>query len=403
MNMSARHILFVETEGDSLQTLMRGLAGSHDDWHIVRIAEADAALEMLSQRVFCVVMASFGEKHGDCEHFLQEVQSRAPAVIRFALLPDAAEADGFTGLESAFQCFPAHCPSTEMAVAISRGIDVWLQCRENARLTNLLSNLRNIPTPPRLYFEIREELNSPNGDARSVAAIISRDPSVSAKILKVANSGFYAVPRSVTDIRDAITFLGADTVVTLVLASHVFTRMPVPGVNLDALWKHSLTVSAMAQQIAAQEGGDRLTVNTAGVAGLLHDIGELILLTNVPDIYYPMIRRFAGEESALLAMELEHFGVTHAQLGSYVLSLWSLPDAVIDAVALHHDSTQHAGDTASLTNKAVFAAERFLQEESCGDHEGGFPDKELESCLGSTREKIQHWRESCVQLLAKSI
>jgi putative nucleotidyltransferase with HDIG domain len=289
-----------------------------------------------------------------------------------------------------------------MAVAISRGIDVWLQCRENARLTNLLSNLRNIPTPPRLYFEIREELNSPNGDARSVAAIISRDPPVSAKILKVANSGFYAVPRSVTDIRDAITFLGTDTVVTLVLASHVFTRMPVPGVNLDALWKHSLTVSAMAQQIAAQEGGDRLTVNTAGVAGLLHDIGELILLTNVPDIYYPMIRRFAGEESALLAMELEHFGVTHAQLGSYVLSLWSLPDAVVEAVALHHDSTQHAGDTASLTNKAVFAAERFLQEESCGDHEAGFPDKELESCLGSTREKIQHWRESCVQLLAKS-
>ena len=61
MNMSARHILFVETEGDSLQTLMRGLAGSHDDWHIVRIAEQDAALEMLSQRVFCVVMQALAK------------------------------------------------------------------------------------------------------------------------------------------------------------------------------------------------------------------------------------------------------------------------------------------------------------------------------------------------------
>ena len=401
--MSARHILFVETEGDSLQTLMRSFADRHDDWHIVRVAEADAALEMLSQRVFCVVMASFGTKQGDCEHFLHAVRSLAPAAIRFALLPDSAGADGSIELESACQCFPAHCPPTEIAVAISRGIDVWLQCRDNARLTRLLADLRNIPTPPQLYFEIREELNSSNSDARSIAAIISTDPSVSAKILKVANSGFYAVPRSVTEMRDAITFLGIDTVVTLVLAAHVFKRLPVPGVNLDALWQHSLTVSAMAQQIVIQEGGDRLTVNTAGVAGLLHDIGELILLANVPDIYYPMIRRFAGDEDARLAMELEHFGVTHAQLGSYVLSLWSLPDAVVEAVALHHDVSRHAGDTASLTNKAVFAAERFLQEESSDCQETEFHDRELENCLGSTQEKIRHWREACVQRLAKTL
>lgn len=401
--MSARHILFVETEGDSLQTLMRSLADRHDDWHVVRVAEADAALELLSQRVFCVVMVNFGTKQGDCENFLRAVRSLAPAAIRFAQLPDTAGADGSIELESACQCFPAHCPPTEIAVAISRGIEVWLQCRDNARLTKLLADLDNIPTPPQLYFDIREELNSSNSDARSIAAIISTDPSISAKILKVANSGFYAVPRSVTEMRDAITFLGVDTVVTLVLAAHVFKRLPVPGVNLDALWQHSLTVSAMAQQIVIQEGGDRLSVNTAGVAGLLHDIGELILLANVPDIYYPMIRRFAGDEDARLALELEHFGVTHAQLGSYVLSLWSLPDAVVEAVALHHDVSRHAGDTASLTNKAVFAAERFLQEESSDCQETEFHDRELENCLGSTQEKIRHWREACVQRLAKTL
>jgi len=401
--MSVRHILFVETEGDSLQTLMRGFAGSHNDWHIVCVAEADAALELLSQRVFCVVMASFGGKQGDCENFLREVQSLVPAVMRFALLPDTAGVDGCIELASACQCFPAHCPSTEIAVAISSGIDVWLQCRDNARLTKLFADLDNIPTPPRLYFDIREELNSSNSDARSIGAIISSDPSISAKILKVANSGFYAVPRSVTEMRDAITFLGVDTVVTLVLAAHVFKRLPVPGVNLDALWQHSLTVSAMAQQIVVQEGGDRLTVNAAGVAGLLHDIGELILLANVPDIYYPMIRRFAGDEDARLVMEREHFGVTHAQLGSYVLSLWSLPDAVVEAVALHHDVSRHAGETAALTNKAVFAAERFLQEESSDCQEREFHDGELENCLGSTQEKIRHWREACAQRLAKTL
>ncbi len=401
--MSVRHMLFVEPEGDTLQTLMRVLAVSHDDWHIVRSTDADAALEILSQRLFCLVMASFGNKHEDCEHFLREVQSRVPAAIRFALLPDVSDTDGFTGPESAFQSFPETSPSNEMVVAISRGVDVWSQCRGNSQLTDLLSNLRNIPTPPRLYFEIREALNSPSGDLRSVAAVVSRDPAISARILKVANSGFYAVPRSVTEIQEAITYLGTDTVMSLVLAAHVFTRMPVPGVNLDKLWKHSLTVSALAQQIALQEGGDRATVSTAGVAGLLHDIGELILLANVPDIYYPIIRRFVGNEPALLAEELEQFGATHAQLGACVLSLWSLPDAVVEAVGFHHDFSRHTGDPVSLTNKAVFAAEKFLQEDTSGCADTASRDKELESCLGSTRETIQGWRDACVDLLAKSI
>ena len=401
--MSARHILFVETEGDTLKRLMQALADEQQGWHIVRLADAEAALEMLSQRPFCVVMASFGGKHEECEEFLREVQRRAPAVIRFALLPDAPQADQSTDLEAAIQCFSATCSTAEIAAAIGRGIAVWQKCQGNVRLTNLLSNLRTIPTPPRLYFEIRDELNSPNGDARSIANIISRDPSISAKILKVANSGFYAVPRSVTDLRDAITYLGVDTVATLVLAAHVFNRMPIPGINLDALWKHSLTVSALAQHVAIQEGGDRLTINTAGVAGLLHDIGELILLTNVPDIYYPIIRSFAGDEDALLAREVEHFGVTHAQFGSYVLSLWSLPDAVVEAVALHHDCSQHAGTDAPLTNRAVFAAERFLQEELSGRDETAAHDRELECCLGSTSETIQGWRDACAELLAKSI
>jgi putative nucleotidyltransferase with HDIG domain len=400
--MSVRHILFVETEGDSLLALMRDLAGSHHDWQIVRIAEADAALELLSQRAFCVVMANFGGQQEECQRFLHNVQKLTPEVMRFALLPDAAGTHGSFELESAYQCFPMHCPGTEIVVAMSRGIDVWLQCRKNERLAHLLSDLGNIPTPPRLYFEIREELNSPNSDSKTIARIVSTDPLISAKILKVANSGFYAVPRSVTEMRDAITLLGVDTIATLVLATHVFNRMPVPGVNLDALWKHCLTVSVMAQQIVLQEGGDRLAVSIAGVAGLLHDIGELILLAKLPDIYYPMIRRFAGDGDARLAMELERFGVTHAQLGAHVLSLWSLPDAVVQAVALHHDASQHVCDAASLTNKAVFAAERFLRQESFGCAEAGADDKELERYLGSTHEQIQHWRQACIQLLDKT-
>jgi HD-like signal output (HDOD) protein len=399
--MSTRHILFVETEGTALQTLARTLSGTHDDWQIVRVAEPDAALELLSQRVFSVLIGSFGNEHAECDTFLRQVQVRTPAVIRFALSPEPIEDAAAPMLESACQCFPASCAATELLIALRRGIRVWQRCRDNTALTNLLSELRTLPTPPRLYFEIRDELDSATSDARSVAQILARDPALTAKLLKIANSGFYALPRGVTDIRDAVTFLGTDVVTSLVLATHVFDRMPAPGVNLDALWKHSLTASALARHVAAQEGGDRLTITTAGVAGLLHDIGQLVLLANAPDIYYPMLRCAGGDENTLLGMELDQFGTTHAELGSHVLSLWSLPEAVVEAVALHHDCTRYATETVAVTNKAVFVAEWFLQESALHDQSGA-RSTELEGCLDSPRGKIRDWREACAQLIAKS-
>lgn len=399
--MSTRHILFVETEGGALQTLMRSLTGTHDDWQIVRITEPDSALEILSQRVFSVVIASFGGNHADCDVFLSRVQSAAPAVIRFALLPGTQTDDAVPLVESACQCLSTDCGANELAAAIRRGVRVWQRCHDNAPLTDLLSDLRTLPTPPRLYFEIRDELDSTTSDARSVAQILARDPALTAKLLKVVNSGFYAIPRTVTDIRDAVTFVGTDMITSLVLAAHVFDRMPVPGVNLDALWKHGLTASALARHVAAQEGGDRLTITTAGVAGLLHDVGELILLANAPDIYYPMLRTASGDENTLLGLELTQFGVTHAELGAHVLALWSLPEAVVEAVALHHDCSRYATETVALTNKAVFVAEWFLQESVTHD-ESGSRSKELECCLDSARGKIRDWRETCAQLMAKS-
>jgi len=395
--MNTRQILFTETDGEALQRLMPELAGTHDDWEIVLAGNASAALELLSQRDFATVIASFGNDRENCEHFLQAVQQRAPAAVRYALLPEQAASNGADFPESAYQCFPGDCPPAELEAAIQRGLGVWRQCRQTPGLVALLANLHKIPTPPTLYFEIREELNSQDSNARSIAKIIGHDPALAAKILKVANSGFYALPRSITAIHEAISFMGTDTVTSLVLASHVFDRMPVPGLNLDAMWQHSLMVAALARHIATEEGGDRLTVNTAGVAGLLHDIGQLTLLSNVPELYQSMLRQAGGNENILLELEREQFGVGHPELGSYVLGLWSLPDAVVEAVALHHDCSGDNGQPASTTNSAVFSAEWVLQEFPTHDQSG--QRKQHDSPINASPDRIEGWREICAGLM----
>ena len=395
--MKVRQILFTETDGQALQRLMPQLAGAHDDWEIVLVGDADTAMDLLSRRAFTTVIASFGADSASCEHFLQAVRKHAPAAVRYALLPEPSGSHGTENPESAYQCFPIHCPPAEIEAAIQRGLGVWQRCSENTCLAALLSNLHRIPSPPTLYFEICDEINSQESDARSISEIIGHDPVLSAKILKVANSGFYALPRTITAIHEGISLMGIDTITSLVLASHVFDRMPLPGFALDSMWQHSLMVSALARHIAMEEGASRLAVNTAGVAGLLHDIGQLTLLSNAPEVYQSMLRKAGGDENTLLELEQEHFGVGHPELGSYVLGLWSLPDAVVDAVARHHVWPGNDEQSASLVNTAVFSAEWTLQTFPAYDEAGRHSKNDCP--LDASPDRIEDWRGICAQLM----
>lgn len=396
--MAVRHILFVEPRGDTLQRLLPPL-GSHDsNWRIVRVATAEAALDLLSQRQFALLFAHFAEQDDACDGFLHQAQRCSPATIRYALAANAPGRSEAPALDSAYQRFATDTPVSEIATAIGRGIRVWLQLREHPALTRLLADLRRIPTPPRLYFEIREALQAPESDARSVADMVSRDPALTARILKVANSGFYALPRTISETREAIALLGTDIVSSLVLAAHIFSSLPVPGVDLDGLWQHGLRVSALSRRIAADQGGSRQDINAAGVAGLLHDLGQLILLANGTDVYHAMLRNAAGDETALLEMERHHFGAGHPELGAFVLSLWSLPDAIVDAVAHHHDFSRCCEQPASPIAKAVYWAEFLLSGRHAHSREAG-DRTDAESAANCAGIQLAHWREACEELL----
>ena len=156
-------------------------------------------------------------------------------------------------------------------------------------------------------------------------------------------------------------------------------------------------VAALSRHIAAEEGADRLTVNAAGVAGLLHDIGQLTLLSNIPDLYQSLLRHAGGDESALLGMEREQFGIGHPELGSYILRLWSLPDAVTEAVALHHEWSGEGEHSAILVTKAIFTAEWLLREFSVQNQTD--QQSEHEYPFESLPGRIEDWRGLCEQLM----
>jgi putative nucleotidyltransferase with HDIG domain len=190
---------------------------------------------------------------------------------------------------------------------------------------------------------IVKEIQSPDTSLKKVGNIISQDVSMSAKILQLVNSSFFGLPRKITDPKQAAVYLGVDTLKSLVLSIDVFSSFTedaeLRGFPLAEMWKHSLMTGKLAQNIARAQTNDKKVVEEVMIAGMLHDIGKLILL-KVPK-QYNQVMDFI-EKSGCDRVEAEYavMKTSHAEMGAYLLGLWGIPDNVVEAVAFHHNPSK---------------------------------------------------------------
>jgi HD-like signal output (HDOD) protein len=199
--------------------------------------------------------------------------------------------------------------------------------------------LDRVPSIPSLYAEIVEKLQDPEVGADEIGEILLKDLAMTAKILKLVNSAFFGLGREISNPADAVTYLGMDTIKCLVLSIYAFSQFnnaKLGAFSIDALWKHSQRTAGVAREIARLEDADLKVMDEAFVAGLLHDIGKLVLASNFPAEYDQVIEASGGRTLALLEAEQKAFGANHAEIGGYLLGLWGLPVPVVEAIALHH-------------------------------------------------------------------
>ncbi len=210
-------------------------------------------------------------------------------------------------------------------------------------LRNMIAGIRRLPTLPQLYNLIVAEMQSKEPSLKKVGHIISQDVSMSAKILQLVNSNFYGLPLKIADPQQAAVYLGVDTLKSLVLSIDVFSSFTedaeLRGFSLAEMWKHSLMTSRLARDIARAVTSDGKAAEEAMVAGILHDIGKLILLK--APMQYKKVEDFI-EKSGCGRVEAEYavMKTSHAELGAYLLGLWGIPDNVVEAVAFHHNPSK---------------------------------------------------------------
>lgn len=204
------------------------------------------------------------------------------------------------------------------------------------QLDELVDEVSHLVSPPEIHLELEEAIESPYSSWQRVAEVIGQDPALSAQLLKLANSAYHA-QRHVDTLSRAVALLGTRILYDLAVgasAMSVFQRLSTEVLDLSAFWRHSLATGMIAKTLA--QHAHMLHPERLFVAGLLHEIGLLVLCMRLPELMDEVLARAQGDETRLAAEERKHLGYDHAEVGARLLELWQLPAATITAIRHHH-------------------------------------------------------------------
>lgn len=358
-----RHVLFVDDQPSILLGLERMLCPMRSQWRMTFCPNARAAIEVLRNDPADIVISDMRMPDTDGVAFLNEVRARWPETVRIILSGYADQGAALRSVAVAHQFLAKPCDPEIIFAKVGEAFD--LQNRMSRReLRKLVGGLSTLPRIPRSLQAINDALSEADVSLKKVAITIERDPGSAAKLLQLVNSAFFGLPRQVTNLVEAVAYLGVSRIRDIILATEVTDLFHCSAPELISIVQevndHSAMIAAKARQLVKPRHA-----HDAFTAGLLHDIGRLILATTAPDRYAP-IERKRREGHDLIELETEEFGVTHADVGAYLLRLWGLPLPLIDAVARHHDEIGPDASEHPIA-AAVKQAEAMAENESLAE------------------------------------
>ena len=333
-----KRVLFVDDEPHVLDGLRRMLGRMRQEWEMEFVTSGAAALACLAQRPFDIVVTDMRMPVMNGAQLLNEVKVRYPGIVRFVLSGHSNPELIMRSAGSAHQYLAKPCDAEMLTQTVKRSYALR-DLLSDTRLGAIVSGMTTLPVLPSVYTQLVKALSDEKTSPAEVGRIISQDMGMTAKVLQLINSAFFGIRRRIEDPAQAVFYIGLDTVRGLVLSVGVFSEFKgpmAPDLSLEALHKHCLDVGARAKQIAQGEGATPQLQGDAFIAGVLHDVGVLILIANCTREFRAVRSLSRARQMPLVEAERDVLGATHAELGGYLLGLWGLPDPVVEAVAFHH-------------------------------------------------------------------
>jgi len=356
-----KRILFVDDEPRVLKQVCEILAPQEGQWEMEFAQGGEHALKLLEAASFDVIVSDIKMPGMDGAALLNAVCQTHPGIVRIVLSSQNELEGALRAVPVAHQFLVKPCDLNTLRVAIERATSLS-GLLSSKLLASIVGSVRDLPVLPRTYLALRQALANPETSIKQIVRIVEQDVAVSAKILQIVNSSFFGLPREISTVRTAVSFLGIDMVQNLVLSAEVFRvfeqAAAIPGFSFEELHAHSQLVAKIAAQIPASSHVRGVAI----VAGLLHDVGKLVLATRSRNHFVRAISGAREEARPLFSVEEELIGVSHAEIGAHLLGIWGLPSPIVEAVAHHHHPErvpQEALDAIAIVHIANFLAHEY--------------------------------------------
>lgn len=329
-----RTIIFIDDDANVLDGLQRGLRRMRRQWNAHFFRSGAEALEFLETQTCDAVISDMRMPGMDGAALLTAIRDRFPATVRIVLSGYSEEASVLRTIGVAHRYLAKPADPQSIVDMVNRALGLR-DVLGSARLRELLGDQRTLPTPPNLYFRLESYIGTAGASAGGVAKIIAEDLGMTAEVLRLANSGYFALASRVTSPLQAVRLLGFETLRALVLRIGIFRNFEGNALVarlMEALNRDSFLLARIARRIARFEGLEGDGVEEAGSAAMLSSLGLLFMLDRMPAGVDLLAMRLAEGED-LIEAEREIFGATHFQLAACLLALWGFRDSLVEAVA----------------------------------------------------------------------
>lgn len=328
-------ILFVDDESSVLKALNRAFL--EEEYRVLLADSGDRALDIMKEEKIDLIITDMRMPKTDGYRLLKRVKRDHKETIRLILSGYADEKLIFQALQNNLAKMYLLKPwdNNELLDIIQRvfSIDDLLQSKKNTMNVNMFEDL---PTFKTFYHTLSSLIDS-DEDIDKITSVIEADQAMTSRILRIANSAFYSVKTA--SIKQAIVYLGYSNIKNIVLTTTLFDNKNLSPHEKEPLWNHSNLCNRILHMLYRNLLDSKLQDVTA-TAGLLHDIGKVFLLTNFPEEYSLINREMKRETLPLCKvkdLEEEYIGISHQEVGAYLLDWWELPLPVVEAALFHHE------------------------------------------------------------------
>lgn len=331
-------VLFVDDESRVLDGLRRMLSTERGRWNLHFATSGADALELLAKQRVDVVVTDMRMPGMDGAALLTEVSSRHPETVRVVLSGHADSEAALRAMTAAHQYLSKPCDRAALVGVVERALALRSQMG-NAHLRDVLHRVGTLPPVPQTYALILRILNEPDCSLEQIQDVVRRDSMLAGKVLHLANSSYFGRSGTMSNLAAAVGLLGTRMLRNLVLTAEMARDLgDIPAdveLTVEALQEHSISVAEIASRL---EPG-ALWCEDAYLAGLLHDMGLLVMAARLPDEYRQIEAHCRRTGEPRVEVERRVIGCHHGEVGAYLFRLWGLPATIVDAVSAHPDLT----------------------------------------------------------------